>query len=558
MLVGVVFLMYLCRTFNFQSMFSSIKSHFLLLFCLLVAGCGHETTWQNAWVELDSLCNIDPELALMQLDSLGANVSSFEEADRMRWELLRTKARDKAFINHTSDSVMKQVVDYYERKGNAVEQAEAQYYLASVYRDLHDSPRAVAHFLKALDLSETAEQPDAGLMMRSCSQMQGFYAKQLNFDKALEMGKRGVEIGRKYDILTPTLLADVAITYIRQSDTLSALSYYEDALKMIREEGLKGYYNAAIVAELLAVYSSCHMRAKADSCLAMLRSIPSDELPQNYLSNMTCYFYNLGIVDSAVIYYRKLWEHPKGIYSKKDASQSLMSLYHQLGRFDSASYYGVMYAMASDSVEELLKRERTQNALNEYQYQRDMEAEAAAYREASEARMKWLVTVAASIVVILLGILYHVNRQLQKELLIKKQERMIVEKDKALDDADAAIQKKQEQNDYLSQLMLSANSDQLPEEVWKLFQDAAMGKVRITTDTQWQQLMVAIDRLYPQFTQSVLERCPDISPDKMHIACLIKTGMDKTSIKNITELPKSTFYRLLNQMKGELGDLLLP
>ena len=494
-------------------MFSSFRLQLFLLLGFLFACCGHRDSWQSTWAEMDALCQVNPEQALTELDSLGSDVMTLGEADRMRWELLRTKARDKAFITHTSDSVMKQVVAYYDRKGNTLERAEAHYYLASVYRDLHDSPRAVVHFLKALDLTEMTEQPDAGLMMRSCSQIKGIYAQQLNFDKALEMGKRGVEIGVKYGILTPTLLADVAITYIRQGDTLSALGYYEDALSMIREEGLKGHYNAAIVAELVAVYSSCHMRAKADSCLAMLRNIPSDELPQNYLSNMTCYFENLGPMDSAILYNHRLSQKPMSIYDKKETAQSLMSLYHQLGRFDSASYYGVMYADACDSVDAILKRDMTRNALNEYQYQRDMEAEAAAYHEASEARFRWLFTMALAVVIILLGTLYHVNRQLQKERLIKKQKETIEQKEKALDDADVALQKKQEQNDYLSHLMLSANSDVLPEEVIKMFQDAAVGKARITTNTQWQQLMAALDTRYPHFSRQVLERCPDISPE---------------------------------------------
>ena len=165
---------------------------------------------------------------------------------------------------------------------------------------------------------------------------------------------------------------------------------------------------------------------------------------------------------------------------------------------------------------------------------------------------------AVAVVIILLGILFHVNRQLQKERIIKRQKETIEQKEKALGDADVALQRKQEQNDYLSHLVLSANSDVLPEEVIKMFQDAAVGKARITTDKQWQQLLAALDTRYPHFSQQVLECCPDISPDKMHIACLLKMGMDNAAIKNVTELPKSTFYRLVKQLNKDLGELLLP
>ena len=51
-----------------------------------------------------------PEEMLERLDSM--DVGSMKESDRWLHTLLRIKAQDKAFVQHTSDSVILRVIDY--------------------------------------------------------------------------------------------------------------------------------------------------------------------------------------------------------------------------------------------------------------------------------------------------------------------------------------------------------------------------------------------------------------------------------------------------------------
>ena len=70
---------------------------------------------------------------------------------RMYHRLLTIKAADKAYVRHTSDSLIKKVVAYYEDDGDKSLLPEAYYYAGRVYRDLGDAPQALDYFEQAAD-----------------------------------------------------------------------------------------------------------------------------------------------------------------------------------------------------------------------------------------------------------------------------------------------------------------------------------------------------------------------------------------------------------------------
>lgn len=53
------------------------------------------------------------------------------------------------------DTMMQRVVEYYNRKGTANERMEAYYLLGSVYRDLHEAPKAIEAFLMGINAADT-------------------------------------------------------------------------------------------------------------------------------------------------------------------------------------------------------------------------------------------------------------------------------------------------------------------------------------------------------------------------------------------------------------------
>lgn len=120
-----------------------------------VVSCGR-TGISKSVVMADSLSQSDPAAAMAFIDSITARNENMSTDSRMRLGLLRTKAQNSAGVMFTSDSVMRNIVEYYESEGDADDRMLAYYLMGSVYRDLGDSPLALQYFNKA---AEQAIQP---------------------------------------------------------------------------------------------------------------------------------------------------------------------------------------------------------------------------------------------------------------------------------------------------------------------------------------------------------------------------------------------------------------
>ena len=115
------------------------------------------------------------------LDSM--DLSTMSRSERMHAELLRGKAMNKAYVNFTTDSVMLEVVDWYERHGNANQKMLAYYILGCAYRDLEDALSALKYLNLAADaVDESDEDCDLNTLMRAYSQMGGLYQRVAAFE----------------------------------------------------------------------------------------------------------------------------------------------------------------------------------------------------------------------------------------------------------------------------------------------------------------------------------------------------------------------------------------
>ena len=171
------------------------KVIYLLLILLILASCAGNRKYDDLMQRADSIMNVNDDsakVAIRMLDGVKSQLPEFSKSQKMRYELLRHKAMNKACITFTSDSVMKEVVDYYDHHGSANERMLANYVLGCVYRDMHEAPMALEYYNKATEQADTtAADCDYGTLYRVYSQMGFLFSKQylpyqeLNaFDKA--------------------------------------------------------------------------------------------------------------------------------------------------------------------------------------------------------------------------------------------------------------------------------------------------------------------------------------------------------------------------------------
>ena len=108
----------------------------------------------------------------------------FIQTYKARWCLLMTQAIDKTYRTHTSDSLIRFAVNYYEKVNDLSKLPTAFYTLGRVQRDLNDNEHAVNSFLKALDLAKGSD--DYKLQYLAASQLGHVYAYSRFIDEALK------------------------------------------------------------------------------------------------------------------------------------------------------------------------------------------------------------------------------------------------------------------------------------------------------------------------------------------------------------------------------------
>lgn len=114
---------------------------------LFTTGCGRKESHDFSAVE-KIVCS-EPEAAL---DSLrGIDYKTLPEPDRHYYDFLLIKARDKAYVKHRSDSLILDVIEYYESHDDRSLYPEALYYGGRVYSDIGDYPTALRYFQQSLD-----------------------------------------------------------------------------------------------------------------------------------------------------------------------------------------------------------------------------------------------------------------------------------------------------------------------------------------------------------------------------------------------------------------------
>ena len=402
------------------------KVIFLLLIIMLLASCAGNRKYDDLMQRADSIMNVNDDSAkvvIRMLDGVKPQLPEFSQSQKMRYELLRHKAMNKACITFTSDSVMKEVVDYYDHHGSANERMLANYVLGCVYRDMHEAPMALEYYNKATEQADTtAADCDYGTLYRVYSQMGFLFSKQylpyqeLNaFDKA-----------EKYAYLAKDTLNAIinyqnkgdAYGYLGKKDSVIAINL--QAAKLFKKHG--NDYAAAIA-------FGCNY----DYYIEKKDSINAKKAFEAY--NSTGYEGNSNYEDAkAYVLYQK------GTYylfvNKQDSAYDNLSLSFKMCKSYSikaattkalAQYYAkvnqpamaMKYALQSSEYNDsdLIEARKTQlqQVQAMYDYSRNQEIAKNAEQKAERStRMNYMIVLSCLMLFLLLSYIYR------KQIAIKK------------------------------------------------------------------------------------------------------------------------------------------
>ena len=429
------------------------KVIFLLLIIMILTSCAGNRKYDDLMQRADSIMNADDDsakVAIRMLDGVESQLSEFSNAQKMRYELLRHKAMNKACISFTSDSIMKEVVDYYDHHGSANERMLANYVLGCVYRDMHEVPLALEYYNKATEQADTtAADCDYGTLYRVYSQMGFLFSKQyLPYQLLDAFGK-----AEKYAYLAKDTL-NAIINYQNKGDAYDYLGK-KDSVVVINLRSANMFkrigdnYNAAIA--LGCNYSYYIEKQDSVNAKKAFESYTSTgyEGNSNYgdakaflLCEKGRYYMFVSRLDSAFSCLNQSLKLSKSYSNKAAATKVLAQYYARVNKPVLAMKYALKSSEYNDSDLLAVRESQLQQIQAMYNYGRNQEIARKAEFKAERITKLVYVLIAGGVVIFLL-LTYLYLKQLKK-----KKEKIIVTKH-LYDDSLLKLRQKQEELELL-------------------------------------------------------------------------------------------------------------
>jgi hypothetical protein len=284
-----------------QFIYSAIAIAFLLCF-LCQCGGRHDARLARIAATVDSL----PQAAI---DSLAAiDTTRLSDADKSLYIFLLTKARDKAYVRHTSDSLILKAVRFYETDPGNPLYPEVLFYAGRVYNDMGDYPTSIDYYQQSLDA--LPDTPD-------------------------NLHLRGLIIGHLGWTLDELRLYHQAIPYLKESLRIDSLE--------------KNAYNLIYDSQLLgAIYTSLDSLDKAQSILESIVDLSDDPKIQAHVRTFLAgVMRKKGDIHEALKYVRGTVENAAPIHRNVSLSYAC-DIYYRAGILDTAYMYARDLAFNND------------------------------------------------------------------------------------------------------------------------------------------------------------------------------------------------------------------
>ena len=546
---------------------------------------------------IKQLGNSHPQLALASYDSLKDEFTKGSTYVRNKYSLLGIRLRDKAELPHTSDSCIRRLVPYFEKKGTIREMQEVYYYAGSVYRDLQDTPRSLEYFLKSATCTEKGETDS--VMLRNCySQLCAMYTKVQDYGNALQMAKAEYEVARSIGTLDGITMIQLGNAYMRTDSFPQAT----EVMRMMLRENDTTNLTPDILCDLLYYFSLTDDTANARFCYTRFVDMPERHpiKAQQHIS-LGKYFLLLGLTDSSAQHYQLALEQGDSI-CKYDACRKLFHLYEDCGEKEEAYKYASEFLRISTCLDLGMRQEQAATINNQYQYYKDKQEEDSIKAEKEIMELYLWMTLLITLTLISVICAVYTFRKYQRQRLLHeismtldgdtgsdngneqethvlmrikkgmdyariKQEEMakklekaegnIKEQEQSIErakrDAEEKLQEAHRQMERGVNLFkmahlteLSKNDNDIVESIRK-----ASRMEQELTSKQWSELISFINDRYPTFSQKIVTIHGPISEKQMHICYLLKMGFTNTEICNIMkDCSRSTIWRWKNRLKA--------
>ena len=568
------------------------KVIYLLLILLILASCAGNRKYDDLMQRADSIMNVNDDsakVAIRMLDGVKSQLSEFTKKQRMRYELLRHKAMNKACITFTSDSVMKEVVDYYDNHGSANERMLANYVLGCVYRDMHEAPMALEYYNKATEQADTtAADCDYGTLYRVYSQMGFLFSKQyLPYQLLDAFGK-----AMKYAYLAKDTLNAIinyqnrenAYSYLGNKDSVIAINLH--AATMFKQIG--NNYAAAIAFGCNYKYyieKKDFINAKKAFEAYNSTGYEGNSNYEDAKAYVLClkgtYYMFTGQLDSACYILQQSLKFCKSFSNKAATTKALAHYYAKVNQPSLAMKYALQSSEYNDS--DLIEARKTQlqQVQAMYDYGRNQEIARMAEQKAKRStQMNYMIVFACVVLFLFLSYVYRKQLALKKKRIAasklvyedsllklkrlqEEKAQLVAEKDKKLaqiiTEKENAISKLvSEIHDIQNRYSLSSMSEAYlvlkNSSIYKKIQCIEAHPLEEMHEEDWTELADTVEEVIPDFIPMLKNR---VSDRDYRICLLIRLGIPASLMARLLNLSDAAISKsrktMLKKLCGKVG-----
>lgn len=569
-----------------------MKYIYVPLLFILFAGLScqrAEKSYPSAMQRAISLLSARPDSALYYLSQLDSQMADEPEETRVYHRLLTLAAEDKLYVPHTSDSLIREIVRYYEGYGDSDKLMMAYYYQGSVWRDMNDAPRAIDCYHRALEAGRHTRCSD--LLISIYSQLGTLLAYQGVYDESLQATRTALALCRQYrdTLSSPFFLRNIGRIWDIRRNKDSVYHYYNAALQQAR-------YNQdsvmieAVLLELGAISLSFN---EVDTAKMLLEKVKHRNDRKRFFHGILGRIYSReGQRDSARAYFNRALPYA-GLRQQVTLHEELARLDYAEGRYAEAFSHASQSMALRDSVTSLTETEEVAkiNALYNYHRTEEMNRQ---LEQRNRRQRGWLYGIVSAALLAACATAVWL-RQKKHEAALQRQkirnleaeqyrrsEAYRAESRRQLAELEAQLCKAEKDKDTARRelletrhalLELSAAKDRIEQQergllvsqlhrssVYAFFHKAAHEEVRITAEN-WQELRAAIDAAYDDFTGRLYSLCPNLSEMELHICWLIKIQLSPKDMAQVVgrsqsavSMARTRLYKKIHQKEGTTSD----
>lgn len=561
-----------------------MKQFIVFIFVLFAfLSCTEKRDYRDALSRARAVMYHDADSALAILDSLGDHQSEFGSHFQKQYQLQLAAAEMKAGAVFTTDSLTKELVDYFEANGDDEESALAYYMYGCSLIDLGQSPEGLQAYYTALSKVDTTKADcNYELLKNIYGQMSlVFHNQNLPQDEIWSLNHYVENVKKtssekdyllaKYELVAPYILLNEidSVFYV-------ALGVYEDLIRIGDNQGA-----ARVLCPTIYYYMERGEMDKATWAKEIFEKESGwyDE-KGNIASGRESYYYVKGFyelsanrLDSSEQLFRKAIRY--GYLS--EGYRGLLNVYRKRHNVDSVFHFSLLYEAAQDTLHNQLRTNSIHQMSALYNYNRSQK-EAEQERETSrklKMRSTFIGVISFLVVALLLWLyLRYKNKKKQEILKLSKKLESAIStrseisaelqmlKSKNYEGVIAAKEAKEaELTEIIKRLQLE-NDQTERTDATETFVNSPIAQLFIKksnlktekpnpSDGEWSLLIRQFSKSFPDLYKSFSEGTP-LSQLQQQVCVLIILGMSDSSIRIMLGNSKS----VLSDAKSDANERL--